>query len=241
MGAWIDAVFGGMDLAIFTFMHDLATLMGENAGAEITSFFTHLMNFVSFFAHDGLCMFALGVLLMCFKRTRKLGVCVFVAVCCGGLITNITLKPLIARVRPYANFDHLAPTVREWWVAVGEARKLNSIIGSFPSGHTTSATAAMVGLFLASGHKKRIWPVLIFPFLMGFSRIYLIVHYTSDVLAGLVAGTLGGIAAYFITKGIFALLEKHQDKRLFAFALDFDVIVFFKKLTAKKQADKTEE
>ena len=49
MGAWIDAVFGGMDLAIFTFMHDLATLMGENAGAEITSFFTHLMNFVSFF------------------------------------------------------------------------------------------------------------------------------------------------------------------------------------------------
>ena len=236
MGAFIDTIFKGLDLAVFTFMHNLAVLAGESAGAEITSFFTHLMNFISFFAHDGLCMFALGMLLMLFRRTRKLGVCVFVAVCCGGLITNITLKPLVARVRPYANFDHLAATVREWWVAVGEARKMNSIIGSFPSGHTTSATAAMVGLFLAAKQKKRLWPVLIFPFLMGFSRIYLMVHYTSDVLAGLVAGTLGAIAAYYITKGIFLLLEKHKDKRLFAFALDFDIVELIKKLTAKKQA-----
>ena len=113
---------------------------------------------------------------------------------------------------------------------------MNSIIGSFPSGHTTSATAAMVGLFLAAKQKKRLWPVLIFPFLMGFSRIYLMVHYTSDVLAGLVAGTLGAIAAYYITKGIFLLLEKHKDKRLFAFALDFDIVELIKKLTAKKQA-----
>ena len=237
MAAWIDAAFHGMDLAVFTFMHSLAVWAGESAGADITSFLTHLMNFISFFAHDGLCMFALGVVLMCFRRTRRLGVCVFVAVCCGGLITNITLKLLIARVRPYANYDHLAATVREWWVAVGEARKTESIIGSFPSGHTTSATAAMVGLFLASGRKKQLWPVLIFPFLMGISRIYLMVHYTSDVLAGLIAGTLGGIAAYFITKGIFALLEKYKHKKLCAFALDLDAIELVKKLTAKKSTE----
>ncbi|MBE6604296.1 MAG: phosphatase PAP2 family protein [Ruminococcaceae bacterium] len=241
MAAWIDTAFRGIDLAVFTFMHSLATWAGESAGADITSFFTHLMNLISFFAHNGLCMFALGFVLMCFKRTRKLGICVFVAVCCGGLITNITLKPLIARVRPYANYDHLAGTVHEWWVAVGEARKAESIIGSFPSGHTTSATAAMVGLFLASRRKKLLWPVLIFPFLMGFSRIYLMVHYTSDVLAGLIAGTLGAVAAYFITKGILALLEKHREKRLFAFALDFDIIECIKKLTAKKESTDTEE
>ena len=64
MGAFIDTIFKGLDLAVFTFMHNLAVLAGESAGAEITSFFTHLMNFISFFAHDGLCMFALGVLLM---------------------------------------------------------------------------------------------------------------------------------------------------------------------------------
>lgn len=234
MAEWIDKIFGGMDLALFTFMHNLAVATGENAGAEITSFLTHLMNFISFFAHDGLCMFALGLLLMLFRRTRRLGVCVFLAVCCGGLITNITLKPLIARTRPYANFDHLANTVYAWWVAVGQARLGEGIFSSFPSGHTTSAAAAMVGLFLASHRKKLTWPVLLFPLLMGASRIYLMVHYTSDVLAGLVAGTLGGIAAYFIGKAIFSLLQKHEEKRLCRFFLHFDLIEAAKSLKSKK-------
>jgi len=237
MAAWIDTAFRGIDLAVFTFMHSLATWAGESAGADITSFFTHLMNLISFFAHNGLCMFALGFVLMCFKRTRKLGICVFVAVCCGGLITNITLKPLIARVRPYANYDHLAGTVHEWWVAVGEARKAESIIGSFPSGHTTSATAAMVGLFLASRRKKLLWPVLIFPFLMGFSRIYLMVHYASDVLAGLVAGTLGGVAAYFITKLIFQKIDAHSDKKFCRFVLGFDPIAWLKSKICKNKEE----
>jgi undecaprenyl-diphosphatase len=229
MGAWIDAVFGGMDLAIFTFMHNLATLMGENAGADITSFFTHLMNFISFFAHDGLCMFALGAILMLFRRTRRAGLCVFLAVCCGGLITNITLKPLVARVRPYANMEHLGETVREWWIMVGEARKGESIDSSFPSGHTTAATAAMLGLFL-SANKKKCWPVLFFPVLMGVSRIYLMVHYPSDVLAGFIAGTLGAVAAYFITKLVFQRLQAREDKPLCRFALNFDIIEWLKSL-----------
>ena len=223
MAQWIDAVFGGLDLALFTFMHNLAIWAGESAGAEITSWLTHFMKFVSFFAHDGLCMLALGLLLMLPKRTRRLGMCVFIAVCCGGIITNLTLKPLIGRMRPYANFDHLAETVHGWWVAVGEARKGEGLFTSFPSGHTTSATAAMVGLFLASKKKKFTFPVLLFPLLMGASRIYLMVHYTSDVLAGLVAGTLGGVAAYFITRLIFKKVEAHSDKKFCRFLLEFDL------------------
>ena len=229
MGAFIDTIFKGLDLAVFTFMHNLAVLAGESAGAEITSFFTHLMNFISFFAHDGLCMFALGVLLILFRRTRKLGVCVFVAVCCGGLITNITLKPLVARVRPYANFDHLAATVREWWVAVGEARKMNSIIGSFPSGHTTAAMAGAMAICLNFRKLRFIIPAICYAIVMGASRNYLMVHYPTDVLAGLIVGTIGAIAAFYITKLIYFLLEKHRDKKLFAFAIDFDVRSLFKK------------
>ncbi len=235
MAQWIDAVFANLDLALFTFMHDLAVAAGESAGAEITSWLTHFMKFISFFAHDGLCMFALGVLLMLPRRTRKLGVCVFIAVCCGGVITNLTLKPLVGRMRPYANFDHLAETVHSWWVAVGEARKGEGVFTSFPSGHTTSATAAMVGLFLASKKKRYTFPVLFFPLLMGASRIYLMVHYTSDVLAGLIAGTLGGVAAYFITKLIFSKLEAHADKKFCRLLLEFDLIRWIKAKT-KKQA-----
>ena len=73
MGAWIDTIFGSFDLAVFKAMHAWAMAAGENAGAEITSFLTHLMNFISFFAHDGLCMFALGAILMLFRRTRRFG------------------------------------------------------------------------------------------------------------------------------------------------------------------------
>ncbi len=235
MAAWIDRVCRGMDLSVFEAMHKWAVAAGESAGAEITSFLTHLMNFISFFAHDGICMFALGLLLMLFRRTRRAGACVFLAVCCGGLITNITLKPLIGRVRPYANMEHLGATVREWWTAVGEARKTSSIVGSFPSGHTTSATAAMVGLFMTT-KKKYTWPVLFFPILMGISRIYLMVHYTSDVLAGLVAGTLGAVGAYFLVRLIFHLLDKHGEKRFCRLVLDFDLIEFCRRLFQRKAA-----
>lgn len=234
MAQWLDTVFARFDLALFQAMHAWAVAAGESAGAEITSFLTHLMNFISFFAHDGLCMFALGALLMLFRRTRRAGLCVFLGVCCGGLITNITVKPLVGRVRPYANTEHLGGTVREWWVAVGEARKTKSIIGSFPSGHTTSATAAMVGLF-ATTKKRCTWPVLLFPLLMGLSRIYLMVHYASDVLAGLLAGTLGAIGAYFLTRLFWGLLEKHRSRRFCRFLLEFDLIDCIRALLAKKR------
>lgn len=236
MAAWIDAIFKGFDFSIFSFMHSLAVATGESAGAEITSFLTYFMKFISFFAHDGLCMFALGLLLMCFKRTRRVGLCVFVAICCGGVITNLTLKPLIARMRPYANFEHLAATVNEWWVMVGEARKGEGVYTSFPSGHTTSATAAMLALFLST-KKKHTWPVLLFPLLMGLSRIYLMVHYPSDVLAGLVAGALGGVAAYFIVKFLWKKIEQSPDKPLCRFVLGFDLIEKLRSL--KKQPTDT--
>lgn len=235
MAAWLDAVFGNFDLAMFSAMHEIALATGESIGAEITSFFTWLMKFISFFAHDGLCMFGLGAVLMLFRRTRKLGACVFIAVCCGGLITNITLKPLVARMRPYANFDHLASTVHEWWVMVGEARKGEGVFTSFPSGHTTSAAAAMLGLFLASSKKKFTWPVLLFPLLMGFSRIYLMVHYATDVMAGLIAGTLGGIAAFFIVRLLYKrLIEAKPEKKFCRLWLSFDLVEAIRSRKGKK-------
>lgn len=236
MAQWIDAVFRNVDLAFFTALHGWAVATGESVGAEITSWLTHLMKFISFFAHDGICMFVLGALLMLPKRTRPVGFCVFLAVCCGGLITNITLKPLIARIRPYANFDHLAATVNEWWVAVGEARKGERINSSFPSGHTTSAMAAMMGLFLST-NKKRSWPVFFFVAAMGLSRIYLMVHYASDVLAGLVAGALGGVAAYFLVKLLYAkVIERHQSNRVCRFILEFDIFAFLRGLFQRNKA-----
>ena len=70
---------------------------------------------------------------------------------------------------------------------------------------------------------------------MGASRIYLMVHYTSDVLAGLLAGTLGGVAAYFLAKLVFLKLEQHQTNKFCRFALDFDLVAWLKTLKSQKK------
>ena len=70
---------------------------------------------------------------------------------------------------------------------------------SFPSGHTTAAFATMVPVFLV-GNKKVSWTALIFAFLMGVSRIYLVVHYPSDVLGGLIVGTIAGILGTLLSQ-----------------------------------------
>ncbi|MCP6571144.1 hypothetical protein NL494_28655, partial [Klebsiella pneumoniae] len=62
---------------------------------------TPLAKFITLIGEKGLVLFALAFIFMLFSKTRKLGVCLFGAVCCGALITNIILKDLIARPRPF--------------------------------------------------------------------------------------------------------------------------------------------
>ena len=68
---------------------------------------------------------------------------------------------------------------------------------SFPSGHTNAAFAAMVPLFIL-GDKRKSWLALVFGVLMGISRIYLVVHYPTDVIGGLITGTLAGMIGTLI-------------------------------------------
>ena len=75
---------------------------------------------------------------------------------------------------------------------------------SFPSGHTSTAASFGVGLFIAL-NKKYSWLFLLFPLLMGWSRITLFVHYPSDVLFGIIIGTIAIVLAYFTSKLLFKL------------------------------------
>ena len=94
--------------------------------------------------------FLLALCLMCFSKTRPLGVCIFGAVCCGALITNILLKDAVARPRP---FETLA-VYREWWQFIGSPAEDGF---SFPSGHVTAAAAGMSAICFLRG-KRWIWP-----------------------------------------------------------------------------------
>ena len=125
---WLNDFFLGYDSAILGALHSLA----QSAGTVLTP----LMKLITLLGEKGLVFFILAVVFACFARTRDLGVCIFGAVCCGALITNIILKDNIARPRPFETVEQF----RQWWQFVGAPAEDGF---SFPSGHVTAAAAGM--------------------------------------------------------------------------------------------------
>lgn len=204
----LNTVFAGYDRVILTVLHFLGKYLGF--------ILTPLMKLVTLLGEKGIVFFLLALVLMCFAKTRKTGVCVFGAVCCGALITNIILKDWVARPRPFEALE----LYREWWNTVGAPSEDGF---SFPSGHVTAAAAGVTALCRAEG-KKYLKPGIIWVLLMAISRNYLMAHYPSDVLFAAIFGVASGFIAWEITKLIFRFLEEHDDNRLCALALDFDLL-----------------
>ena len=206
---WLNTAFAGYDKAILKIMHSLAGALGP--------VLTPLMKLITFLGEKGLLLLLLSLVLMCFARTRRIGVCVFGAVCCGALITNFILKDWIARPRPFETVDLYC----QWWQAVGSPAEDGY---SFPSGHVTAAAAGMTALCLMRG-RKLVVPSVIVVLLMAISRNYLMAHYPSDVLFAAIIGVASAFIAYYITRLIFRLLEDHEDAGICAFVLNFDLPV----------------
>jgi undecaprenyl-diphosphatase len=210
---WLDLTFSGFDGSILEFYHSLA----EWGGAVLTP----IMRAITVTGDKGLLLLFVSLILCLFSKTRKSGICMFGAICCGALMTNVILKETICRIRPY----EASELFREFWTFVGAHAESEF---SFPSGHTTAAAAAATGLWLTRG-KKYLAISIPYVALMAASRNYFMVHYPTDVIAGAVVGTLGGIIAYFITLGIYRVLQNNAERKFFRFALEFDVIELFKR------------
>lgn len=197
---WLNTFFSGYDYAILDFMNTLAV----NAGGILTP----IMKAVTFLGEKGIMFFLLAVVLMLFPKTRKIGVCVFGAVCCGALISNIILKDMVQRVRPFldeANEHYM--DYKSFWDAVGSPAEDGY---SFPSGHVTAAAAGMLALVFTKG-KKMILPAIVWIGLMMVSRNYLMAHYPSDVLFALIIGTVSALIAWGITTLFFNYFEDNDD------------------------------
>ena len=196
---WLNSFFSGYDMAILSFAHRMAELAG--------SVLTPLNRIITLLGEKGILFFLLAVVLMLFPRYRRTGVCIFGAVCCGALITNIILKDQISRPRPFETVDQF----RQWWQFVGAPAEDGF---SFPSGHVTAAAAGVTGLCLMRG-KRWFIPGAIWVLLMMFSRNYLMAHYPSDVLFALLIGVFSGFVAALITQLIFRFLENHAGEGKF--------------------------
>ena len=167
--------------------------------------FTPLSWGLGYFGKGGMGLIALGLILSLYKPTRKVGITMLVALAIGALITNVTLKNLMFRPRPFM----ADATYREWWAAVGSWDEGAS---SFPSGHATATTAALVA-WAANVRTHRPAAIAVAGvgvLLMMASRCYLMVHYPSDVVAGLAVGLF---AAFVATRLVGWGAKKLQARR----------------------------
>ncbi len=205
--AWLDSFFAGYDHFFLNILH----VLGDKAGTVLTP----LMRLITFLGEKGIVFFLLALIFMLMADKRDLGVCIFGAVCCGALITNIILKDSVGRVRPF----EAVPEYNEWWFAIGAPSEDGC---SFPSGHVTACAAGMTAITLMRG-KKWIVPSVLIVFIMGVSRNYLMAHYPSDVLFAVIIGVFSGVVAWLITQLIFRFLRRGRRNPLCAAILDFDI------------------
>ena len=139
-----------------------------------------VMVFVTSLAHHGELWIGLGLLFLCFSRTRRLGASMLVSMALGYVAGNLVLKNLFARSRPCwlkQDVPILVPVPRDY---------------SFPSGHTLVSFEGAVCIW---NHDRR-WGLaaLGLAALIACSRMYLFVHFPTDILGGLVLGIVNGWA-----------------------------------------------
>lgn len=138
--------------------------------------------FITMLGNSGWFWLAVSLMLTVPKKTRAIGITALLALAIGALITNVTLKNAVARTRPYELIDGLV-------LMIEKQRDF-----SFPSGHTCASFAASL-VYLKMMPKKYGVPFVILAALIAFSRLYVGVHFPTDVLGGLIVGIFSAWAA----------------------------------------------
>ena len=159
-----------------------------------------LLKLITNLGNMGFIFIMISLIMIFFKKIRKIGMIVLFSIAIGFVLTNLILKNVVARPRPF--IDETSDYYL-WWKEAGSMIESGY---SFPSGHTTAAMAFGLSLFLCF-KKKWSWVFLLIPLIMGFTRIYFVVHYTTDVLGAILVGGLSALISYFVIKYIVKVIE----------------------------------
>ena len=145
------------------------------------------MTSVTKLGNAGIFWIILTVLFLLIPKMRKTGVVMAAALIIDLLLCNVLLKNFVARTRTYdvnTGIQLLVAKLRDY---------------SFPSGHTAASFASATALYFAG--EKKLWkPALVLACLIAVSRLYLYVHYPTDVLGGVVIGIIAGYLGYRLVK-----------------------------------------
>ena len=173
-GKQIMDIINIFDKTIIEFAHNL-----HNNYKILDLFFSLITNL-----GESIPLMIFTIILIFIKRTRLCGINMMASLFISVFIGAIILKPLIARERP--------------WAAVGEHLETSF---SCPSSHTTASFAVLFPIFLYFNKKYSFIAILI-ALLIGFSRVYLVVHYPSDVVLGMFIGISVSCITYLFMKKI---------------------------------------
>jgi len=195
LGNTIDKTFFSFDFAIFEFFCNIQC-----------GFLNIIAKIFTAFGDEAFVipMIVLGAVLMLFKKTRKYGFALFFAIIVGTLITNVLVKPMALRIRPYNTLQEYADYMG-WY--------------NFAGAFSEMATALFL-VFRSNGKKKICWLFPVIAVLTMCSRVYLMVHYPTDVLAGMLVGILAGVIGFFLMKLCMKLIT---DVKLFKWIDNIDL------------------
>ena len=158
---------------------------------------TPIFTTITMLGDGGIVWIALSLILLFPRKTRKVGIMSLCALVISLLINNMTLKNLVARIRPYDTVEGLVPLIPRPWDY------------SFPSGHTGSSFAAAWVFFRKLPRRLGI-PALLLAGLIGLPRLYLGVHYPTDVLFGVCSGIGSGFMAELLVNAVCAMVDKRR-------------------------------
>lgn len=154
---------------------------------QIMISFTNLGN-------QGFIWVCLTLILLIIPNTRKIGGVLLIALIIDTFICNICLKNIFMRPRPCT----LNPTIK---LLISKPTDY-----SFPSGHTAASFTIVSALYLLN-QKKLFGISLVLACLISFSRMYLYVHYPSDILGGILVGIICGITGYYLFQVLFSFVK----------------------------------
>ncbi len=138
----------------------------------------------------GLFWIILAVVLLFFKKTRKTGICMGLALVLGLIFGNLILKNVFQRMRPFY-YDSALISPETLLIDIPHDY-------SFPSGHTLASFNAALAIFW--NNKKWGVPALVLAALIAFSRLYLFVHFPTDILGGILLAFACSLASFYIIK-----------------------------------------
>ena len=158
--------------------------------------FDILMPAITPLGTGGVFWIAIAAMLLYRRETRQTGFIMCCAMLFCLIFGNLMLKNLIARPRPYTLDPNIVLLTRP-----------SSEAYSFPSGHTMNAFSAAAVLFIRKVKFRH--AALVLAFLIAFTRLYLMMHFPTDILGGIVVGVF---SAYLCCKYLPIVLEKKKDK-----------------------------